>query len=156
MSKLELQSPWILYMRKLTKMFEKDPEVNVVCDEENNTIKLLVNNAVKAEALTTLLPEEKEFGNVVCKIIVVPSNENSVGDLFQRAFSGNAAVTRIERVSDLLEDDGVYVLFDPVVVQFFADDIGDFYGNESTLYEDLAREIFEQTPQVHFCTDLID
>lgn len=156
MSKLELQSPWILYMRKLAKMFERDPEINVICDEESNTIRLLVNNALKAEALTALLPEEKEFGNVVCKITVIPSNKSSVGDLFQRAFTGNAAVTKIERVDDFFEDDGVYVIFDPVVVQFFADDIGDFYGNESTLYEDLAREIFEQTPQVHFCTDLID
>lgn len=156
MSKLDLQSPWILYMRKLVKMFEKDNDVNVICDEKNNTVKLLVNNAIKADALAQLLPTEKTFGNIVCKINVIPSNNESIGDLFQRAFVGNSAVTKIERVSDLFEDDGIYVLFDPVVVQFFADDISDFYGNESTLYEDLAREIFEQTPQVHFCTDLID
>lgn len=156
MNEVGLQAPWVLFARQIQKMFEKDEEVKVVCDEKNNEIKLLVNNTIKADALSLILPSEKTFGNIVVKIIVVPANDEKTSDLFKRAFAGNAAVNKIEVVNDLFENDGVYVLFDPVVVQYFADDISDFYGNTSTLYEDLAREIFEKTPQVHFCTDLVN
>ena len=156
MSEVGLQAPWILFARQIQKMFEKDEEVKVVCNEKDNEIKLLVNNTIKADALSLILPSEKTFGNIIVKITVVPANEEKTSDLFKRAFAGNAAVNKIEVVNDLFENDGVYVLFNPAVVQYFADDISDFYGNTSTLYEDLAREIFEKTPQVHFCTDLVD
>ena len=156
MNEVGLQAPWVLFARQIQKMFEKDKEVNIVCNEEDNEIKLFVNNAIKADALSQILPSEKVFGNIATKITVIPANEEKPSDLFKRAFVGNAAVNKIQVINDLFENDGVYILFDPVVVQYFADDISDFYGNTSTLYEDLAREIFDKTPQVHFCTDLVD
>ena len=156
MNKIGLQAPWILFARKVGKIFENDEEVNVVYDDNEKEIKLFVSNALKADALSQILPLEKTFGNIVVKIIVVPENNETLIDIYKRAFNGNPAIDRIETATNLFEDNGAYVIFKPEVVQYFADDINDFYGNESTLYEDIAREIFEQIPQVHFCTDLVD
>jgi len=52
--------------------------------------------------------------------------------------------------------DLTYVLFKNKVVQYFIDNIGDYNGMKSTLYEDIARDIFEDVDGVFFCTALPD
>lgn len=47
-----------------------------------------------------------------------------------------------------------YCSFKKEVVQYPADDLSSETGLKSTLYEDLAREIFENTDGVYFCTDV--
>lgn len=49
-----------------------------------------------------------------------------------------------------------YVVFKNCVVQFFNDNLNDIYGNISTLYQDIAREIFADAEWegVFYCTDV--
>lgn len=49
--------------------------------------------------------------------------------------------------------DLTYVVFEAKVVQFFNDDIGDINGIKSTLYEDIAEEVFEKKEGIYFCTN---
>ena len=47
-----------------------------------------------------------------------------------------------------------YVVFVNEVVQYFNDDLGDVYGQCSTLYQEIAKDVFGETEGVFFCTDV--
>lgn len=151
-----LSPPWIEYYSKVEALFKDDPDVKVVFDDGNvKSLNLYVKGQVKAEALSMLMPLKKEFGNITVNIEVFPANnDESKIDLFRNAFSGNPAVSYITTVSTLLGNHD-YVVMRNKVVQFPNDNIGDINLQSSTLYEDLMREVFEDTAGlVHFCTDL--
>ena len=154
--KLSKQSPWYEYYSQITALFGQDPEIEIIYDEEAQEIKLHVDNAVKADALTQLLPAEKEWGGVKLKITVVPSNDpESMVSLFQKAFDGNPAFSYTEHV-DNAGFTADYIVFAHEVVQYFDDNIGDVNGNKSTLYEAIAREVFDVPAGTFFCTDTED
>ena len=181
--RLKLSPPWVTYINKLKALFGEDPEINIVhnADDFNEEVSvyLYIDNPEKADALNQLLPITKCFGNVLLNIYIVPSNvteegeptvelledirinarsktpASSVGDLFDTAFQGNSAYAFSYRVDSLLCD-VTYIVFKNCVVQFFNDNLSDLHGNISTLYQDIAAEIFEGKPVssgVFFCTD---
>ncbi len=158
MAKLKKLSPWMVFYREIDAMFKRDPEVQVVYDEDAQVIKLFVDNTSKADALAQILPDEKEFGNVTVQIVVIPSNnllQSSQDDLFRRALYYNDAVTSIETTKDIPGFPCLtYVIFAKEVVQYFTDNLGDYYGITSTLYQDIAKDIFVNTEGVYFCTDV--
>lgn len=158
MDKVGISSPWMTFARKVNAMFENDPEINVQYDEEANVIKLFVDNSAKADALSQILPAEKEFGNVKIGIEIVPANEDSPAALFRTAFAGNPVVDGIEVVPFAENAPVSYVVFARQVVSFFNDDMSDYFGAESTLYEDLARDVFDTGlgQGVCFCTNIQD
>ena len=153
-----IASPWVTFARKVHCMFDTDPEVKVVWDDDLCTLKLLVESAEKAEALMAILPEKKVFGNVEITIIVVPANleaEPTKMQLFETAFKGNPAVSYMQTVGAFGNTTEIgFVVFQPEVVQFYNDNLGDIDGKMSTLYEDIARDVFEDTENVYFCTDV--
>jgi len=153
--KVKLASPWLNFAREINVLFQDDPEVKVDYDNDGPTVKLYVNSDEKAEALAALLPMEKEFGNVVLHIEVIPANvqPKTKFEIFSTAFKGNPAVSSIEKVAAYGQNLG-FVIFEPRVVQYPTDDIGDYFGIESTLYEDIARDIFDDTENVFFSTDI--
>ena len=155
MAILRLTSPWITYYRELSELFKKDEEISIIYDEEENEVKLYVENATKAEALARLLPTEKEFGNVALKITVVPANTllKSRPVDFEEAFKSNGAVSYMKTVRTYQGVDFTYIVFKKEVVQYFNDDLGDINGLCSTLYQNIAKNIFEETEGVYFCTD---
>lgn len=154
MSELQIASPWVTFARKIYCLFVDDPDVRVEFDNENVTLNLYVDNALKAEALDMLFPQEKEFGNVTMFINIIPGNDEvSKADLFKAAFAGNPVVSRIERV-DAYGQTFDYVLFAKEVVQFANDNMGDYHGIVSTLYQDIAEEVFDDHGGIFFCTDI--
>ena len=154
---LKISSPWVTYARKINALFDQDPEVLVEYDNDGPEVKLYVDNYAKAEALTELMPTEKTFGNIVLKITVIPANEITKIGLFRNAFAGNPIVDKIETVPFAENAPINYIIFAREVVSFFNDDMNDFFGLESTLYEDLARDIFEVGDGgICFCTNVED
>ena len=158
MAKLKMLSPWMVFYREVDAMFKKDPEVQVVYDEDAQVIKLFVDNTDKADALAQILPDEKEFGNVTLKIVVIPANnllQSSPDDLLRRALWRNNAVWSVESTKDIPGFPCLtYVIFAKEVVQYFTDNLGDYYGVTSTLYQNIAKDIFINTDGVYFCTDV--
>ena len=49
-----------------------------------------------------------------------------------------------------------FVVFVPEVVQFYNDDLGDINGLCSTLYQDLAKDLFGEEAGIYFCTDKVE
>lgn len=161
--RLKISPPWITYINKLQALFDGDPQIAFNIDMKNMTVVLATNNGDKAAALMRLLPTEKAFGNVILTIRVdCPTVSNlafpTQKDLFETAFYKNPAFAYA--VSP--EEEGywffslTYVVFKNCVVQFFNDNLNDCHGLISTLYEDIAREIFEdaQLNGVYYNTDV--
>lgn len=153
---LKLSAPWICYYRKIDALFGEDPDVSVKYDEDINEITLLVNGQEKANALTQLLPTEKSFGNVTIKITIVPANKPVQKiDLFKTAFEGNPAFSYAVTVdTGMTSNTFNYCVFRNKVVQYFGDNLNDVNGNISTLYECIAKDVFEDTEGILFCTDV--
>ena len=152
---VKISSPWVEYSRYMEAMFGKDPEVKVVFDEDAVAIKLFVDNPVKADALSQILPETKNFGGVVLTISVIPGDEKQTKEqLFKAAFNGNPVVDDVVTVGgELLPNPFTYVVFKKEVVQFWNDNFGDPHGMKSTLYEEIARDAFN-VDGVLYCTNV--
>ena len=158
MENIKMVSPWVEYYRKIESLFAQDQSVNVKYDESSNTIKLFVKDQEKADALTQLLPNRKEFGNVVVNIDVIPANkvETSRIDLFSKAFEGNGALSYIHTSDYTSINNFHFIVFQPEIVQYYNDDISDINGFRSTLYQDIAKEVFGERDGIYFCTDKLE
>lgn len=163
MARLNLSPPWVVYYRKLSAFFKEDPEVSITYDDIEQEIKLYVSNAEKAVALENLLPNEQNFGNVTLYITIVPANKTcfdsvkagystNSNDIVHICFN-NKAVVDIKIVDGIMTNKMTFVIFKKKVVQYFTDDIGDYHGIHSTLYQDLAKDILGNIDGVFFCTD---
>lgn len=160
MAKVRLTAPWDEYYKKLVVLFKYDDEVNVVYFEEDNKIKIFVDNPEKAEALQKVIPEEKEWGNVNLTLEVIPSNKkkrnNSLSvprSFWGIVFEGNPVLSFIHTVDGIFTNPITYVVFVNEVVQYFNDDLSDINGNRSTLYQEIAKEVFLPVEGTCFCTD---
>ena len=169
MAIINLSAPWITFYRKVEAMFKYDPDINVVFDAEHNNLKLFVFGTEKAEAIQKLLPPKKVFGEIEMFINVYPSNsEEKINNgrvrryrpdqmgVFDAAFACNPAYCYETYASSELPFDIHYVVFAKRVVQYYNDNIGDVNGVCSTLYQDIAKDIFVTEPNVHFCTNIVD
>lgn len=162
--RFKMSPPWILYVSQINALFSNDPDITIEYDNDSVEIKLYVNNNKKAAALMYLLPFEKEFGNVTLDIIIIPSNHNAVEkvdlttakEYFEAAFENNPVFAFTHVVQGIFTNTLTYVVFKNRVVQFFADNLNDIHGNISTLYQELAKDVFNKDviPGVLFCTDI--
>lgn len=154
MAKLSILSPWAVYFHKLEALFGDDPEVKLVFDNDAPSVKLYVDSETKANALEALLPHEVTFGSVVMTITVIPANGVTKMSLLRDAFNGNPAFSFAETSYAMDTNPVHYFVFKNKVVQYHNDDLGDYFGNCSTLYQELAKELIGESEGVHFCTDL--
>ena len=156
MAIIKKSAPWVTYYKELNELFRKDDDVLVVYDEDDNTINVYVENEAKAGAIQYLLPTEKKFGNVTLFVNVIPSNKGSYMvnasnplSVATDAFRDNDAVVAVTDISGVFPL--VYVIFKKRVVQYFDDNIGDINGNCSTLYETMAKNVYNDVG-IKFCT----
>lgn len=151
---IKLSSPWIQYVNKLKALFGEDPDIRIEYSDETHTVSLKVRGTAKAEALTELLPEKMTFGKVDLYINVIPANiaTNKVASLVA-AFSGNPIFKYWKTTQVPMSNPMTYLVFEKEVVQYFNDDAGDINGLCSTLYQEIAKELFKDIPGVFFCTD---
>ena len=163
--KFKISPPWIIYAKKLEVMFENDPEISITYNNKSCSVDIRVDNSRKAEALNILLPNEVKFGNVYLFVNVIPSNDYNYFDLedtctikeiFDIAFEDNPIYAFSLDIEGLFGNTVTYVVFKNRVVQFFADNISDPRGNISTLYQDLAAEVFKEYEfgTVFYSTDI--
>ena len=160
--RLKISPPWITFVNEVIAMFQHDQQINIEYDNDAVELRLYVENSEKAAALEALLPYEVCFGNVVLSVVIIPANDATVSissdveSLFNTAFNGNPVFAFTRSVQGILSNKIIYVVFKNRVVQFFNDNLNDIHGNISTLYEEIARNIFndEELYGVFYCTDI--
>lgn len=160
MANLNLSAPWEITYKKINAMFEQDPEVSVIFDRDVNIVKLYVDDADKAYALHELLKRSYDYGSVKLEVIVVPTNKGNVtvvdwtsSVLYNAAFYRNPIFEYAINGPAVFANPITYVVFHPQVIQYFTDDLGDINGYHSTLAQDIAKDIFEESNGVFYCTE---
>ena len=165
--RLKVSPPWITTINKIQAMFDGDPQIacNVQWNGNNPEIILACNNGDKVSAIKQLLPKKQYFGNVVLTIGVDGPEFNrgftTPKEIFETAFSGNPAFAYVKAPAEkgYYYVDFTYVVFKNCVVQFFNDNLNDAHGVISTLYQDIAAELFSDSFKgrpVYYCTDVED
>lgn len=164
--RLKISPPWITYINKLQAVFDEDPQIafNVDYAATHPSVTLATNNPEKAAALKWLLPEKKTFGNVTLDINVdcekvINKAFGTAKELFETAFYKNPVLAYVVVPEGYNWVPFTYVVFKNCVVQFFNDNLNDPHGIVSTLYQDIAAEIFADMsfPEkngIAFCTDV--
>lgn len=166
MATLKLSPPWVRYYQEVNAMFKNDPGVYVLLDEDNYILSVYVDDQQKADALNELLPQTKEFGNTTLTIKVIPANvtpssgfklnqdsDDYYSYLFKNAFRGNSVLKYVRAIKSTSGFAALYVVFSKEVVQYFNDDLSDINGVCSTLYQEIAKDIFVERRGVFYCTD---
>ena len=156
--KFGVSSPWVCEFRKYQALFGQDKDIKLEYDNDIPAIKIYVNGQDKYEALSRLLPAERQFGNVSLKIQLIPDNNLKLStlDLFRKAFADNPIVTDYISIPKEITgsaNDFNYLVFKKEVVQYHNDSLNDPHGNCSTLYQNIAEEVFDNHSGVYFCTD---
>ena len=151
---VKLSPPWNTFVSELKILFGEDPDINVQYYDGDYEVKLFVEGYAKANALTKLLPATRVFGNVVFNITIVPSNKatSAKASLIEEAFKGNPVLSEVMRVQTPFGEYD-YAMFRKQVVQFYNDDLSDPHGYKSTLYQDIAKDVFGTSTDIFFCTD---
>ena len=177
----DLAAPWIRHYRKVQKLFERDRSISVLFDTDDVAIKLYVDDEDKAAALDEIIKSKIIFGNVTLTVDVILPNDSvrakkvrarvpytnhyratcepviiTNEDIYLRALSGNRAFDGMEYAYGPGGTVFRYVVFRPEVVQYFCDDISSYNGCTSTLYESIAKDVFEEETGVFFCTSPAD
>lgn len=165
MAKLKLSPPWVSYYKKLDILFGNEDGTMVIFDEDETEVKIYTNDTTQAMALSALLPMTISFGGVELKVTVIPPNEDDIiwkgfGNTvsspqaaIEFLFSNNKNVNTIKHINTPFGE-LTYIIFNKEVVQYYDDNLGDYYGNRSMLCEDIAREIFTDIRGVYFCTSI--
>ena len=161
--RMKLAPPWVTYVNELTVLFGCDDQINIVYDNDKREVKLYIEDAQKAAAIDYLLPDVVTYGNVSLDVTVYPANgiyelpENPNLELvFNMAFADNSVLAYTRTISGLFNNSITYVVFKHEVVQFFNDNLNDIFGNVSTLYQEIAKDVFddEVLNGIYFCTDV--
>lgn len=140
-----LIAPWYQQYNHVMATLAKDPQVAVseledpVATSGNYLMRIDVSDEEKGKALVFLL-NHKDFNamrvdvkvffqNMELTSAAKPSTVDEVQKLLLRALEGNPLFASV-----IYRDIGgpfskVFVTFEPVVVQFFIDDIGDLFGH---------------------------
>lgn len=170
MAKVNLSSPWVKLYREFQEMFKEDKEVKVIFDEDAYDIRIYVDNDAKAVAMANLLEGERIYGNITVTITVYPANGDWEGvydrlgdeadeydpfEQYNTLFKDNPAFSYALKSTLPFWDGMIYVVFKNKVVQYFNDDLSDVNGNCSTLYQEIAKDLFTSAGRdsVFFCTD---
>lgn len=160
---VSMSSPWVVLFRELETMFAEDEGIKVTF-QDNSRIKLFVEDSEKAYALSKLIEAKHAFGNVEVYVEIVPANgygdidTDDTEKLFEMAFKGNPVLVTLSSVDLPMLNRNLYVVFKAKVVQYFNDDISDINGMRSTLYQELAKDIFVNPTQMRpcFCTEKVE
>ena len=153
-----MSAPWMIHFRKLEELFCQDPNITAYYDASEPAVKLYVDSLDKAMILGNLLPDKKTFGNVTLKIQIYPPNveDLSRSDMFERLFAGNPVFDGMQTASLPDGSEVNHILFKKEVAQFFADNTQSPYGLISTLYENIAKDVFEDEGEGVIFTTAID
>lgn len=164
MARLYLVSPWIEYYHKMKAMFEDDPRIRIVFDDDMMELRFYAVTDYLIDALEKFIPSEMSWGEVTLTNIIVPPNNKNVrithckeqppSDWLAELFCHNPHFSEAFYVDSIFSNGITYVIFKKEVIQYYSDNLSDAHGVTSVLMEDLARELLKTPDGVFYCTDV--
>ena len=161
---LQLSPPWNQYYSSIKALFDEDPDLligDLVESEDGGyEFDIASGNAIKLAALQRLIKNVVQFGNVdlVINFVYEDDGKDYSSAIAKAAFDGNphvrAIATHLQPVTQ--EPDYAAVIFQKEVIQFYNDDISDYYSHCSTLAADIANLVVNRdlndVKNIHFST----
>lgn len=147
--KVRLSPPWDGHMSKLASFFKGDDRVRVGTCGMGYVANIEVFDTKMYSALEQVLNKRIRFGNVVLKINLVPANgvkafKGEMTDLaaLKVVLKDNPAFAKIvSRKTEL--GNNVFVLFKPVVLMWYNDNLASPYKQSTSVYELEAQIVFK-------------
>lgn len=162
--KIKLSPPWTTVEKKIRALFKGDEDITIKpmkrLADGNLELSLEGPDACKMIALNSIMKTKYNFGNFNLNLVFkttdkkdinpIKINEwfNNLYSIYEDAFCSTATVIDVKDVQDRTGAENVIIEFKKEVVQFFNDDLTDFYGNWNGLYTDIATDIFIYNPAV--------
>lgn len=168
-AKSGLIPPWYLLQTQLRTALEADPcvKVNSLTGEaQDMNIKIMVCNDRKAEALAAFLTKRHQFGeqlavsvnvyaaNLGQVAVQLPSSLEETTKLLSRALHGNKYFVKTGMGTSPMAQSAAYAVFKPRVVQYFADDISDWYQNTNEVAAKVFSDLFNLHPHTEDAVDI--
>lgn len=163
-AKPKLIAPWYLLQAQMRAALGADPCVEVeqlTGDGLNMEIKVTVCNDSKAEALAAFIAKRYEFGEqlavmvnvyapeLVLKETSLPDSMEEIAKLLRAALTGNNYFIKVGIGGrNPMNQPAVYAAFKPMVIQYFSDDISDWYQNTNEVASKLFSDLFNLHPYV--------
>jgi len=137
----KLLPPWYLLNNQLSATLNADPCVKVndlTGDGLEMEIKVTVCNEDKALALASFINRVHEYGDKLAVTVKVyssdsvpveanaPSSPDDAAELLNQALKGNKYFVRAG-VGTRYFDEVAFALFKPMIVQYYSDDLSDWY-----------------------------
>ncbi|KTC81182.1 hypothetical protein Lche_3202 [Legionella cherrii] len=137
----KLLPPWYLLNNQLSATLNADPCVKVsdlTGDGLEMEIKVTVCNEDKAHALASFINRIHEYGDKLAVTVKVyssdsvpveanaPSSPDEAAELLNQALKGNKYFVRAG-VGTRYFDEAAFALFKPMIVQYYSDDLSDWY-----------------------------
>jgi hypothetical protein len=153
-----LLPPWFLLQAQLNATLNADPCVHVdelTGDSHKMEIQINVCDYNKAEALSAFVKKNYDYGNITLAINVLspdlmpvtataPRNLDETVGLLKRAFTGNKYFVTAGTVEEV--PDVAFIEFKPDVVQFYSDDISDWYLNTNLVASQAFNDVMNFNP----------
>ena len=155
MENIKLSPPWITFNKEISELFKNDKDVKLSFYENERKVKLTVKNYEKAQALKKILPKAKTFGQITVAIEVEyksAEETETIQETYEKAFKDNPAF-KYGFTFNMGTNPITYIVFAKEVVQYWNDDMSDPHGVSSTLYENIAHNVFAPDNGVIFSTD---
>lgn len=149
--KEKLSPPWYIHRDKLSALFEEDDQVTIGKVEKRPdgqyTAEITVSDKEKQAALQQIILQNVNLGNVKLTFTfadpldIPQANDDVSPETFIAAFKGNPILVKAMNAVNPWQLPETVVIFRKEVIQFWADNMADFYGNYNGLAVDIAREV---------------
>lgn len=141
--------PWYDYVKKIELFFKKDPDIYIEFNCASYVLDIYTNNQFKAAALQYFLPTCVDFETVEIDI--------NINSLINEKTYNPEYITPYGHLSLLAQDNPIFVSvnlndFTNIVEVIFSATIIHYGENKSTLYENIAREIFHPDNTIIYTT----
>lgn len=162
---LTLQSPWVTYFKMVYNLLSVDPEIKMpksITEGEDGKCSFWIesSNATKIIALSKVLKNEIQMGNITVTISFRCTNDVEVGENavvtgndYTDAFTGNPLFSKV--VTEIFPGGAkvYYAVFKREIITFFNDNMTDYHANSHFIVADIVKEIANEDSAVNVCTE---
>lgn len=155
----KLLPPWYLLNNKLSALLNADPCVHVehlTGAAPDMEIKISVCNEDKAQALAAFLNRTHDFGNLAVTVkiytaesvpvnAIKPNDIKETVEMLNRALIGNEYFVKAGTGSTH-QSEAAFAIFQPKVIQYYSDDISDWYLNTNEVASKVFSDVFNFNP----------
>ena len=155
---IKLSPPWTTVEKKIKALFNGDEDITIKpikrLADGNLELSLEGPDACKMIALNSIMKTKYNFGNFNLNLVFKTTDGKDINPIevdewfddlygvYEDAFCSTPAVIDVKNVQPKANvADYVMIEFKKEVVQFFNDDLTDYYGNWNGLYTDIAKEL---------------